>query len=340
MFNSHDKFDLLLRSVFQLLVALAIILVLLCPYSQAQIYRWQDADGHWHFSDSPTSADPVEQQPEAESKPMARQVGDLGGLFWRISKNGVRSSYLLGTIHSSDPRLMQLRPAVADALDETDRFVMEMEMDSSALLQFGTAILLTGGNDLQSLLGASLFQKVVGLMADYGMPEPIVRQLKPWVVMALLSMPKPTGGVILDMALHQRARSQGKPTSGLESMQEQLAVFEGLSMSDQITLLKKAAAQYNTLPQMFEQLIQAYLADDLAQIAALASRYQSQSDPETMHRFMSRLNDERNQRMLIRILPYLQQGNVFFAVGALHLAGPRGLVRRLRREGYKLETIR
>lgn len=340
MFRPHSKLNYPLATAFLLLFVLLLNLSIPGLKSQAAIYRWQDADGHWHFSDSPTSADPIEQRTEAATKPLAQEINDQQGLFWRISKPGLRPSYLLGTIHSADPRVVNLRPAVSDALDKADHFVMEMEMEAGALLQFGSAIMLTDGEDLESILGAQLYHNVIEQMAEYGMPEPIVRQLKPWVIMTLLSMPKQNGGVILDMALHQRAQGLGKPTSGLESMQEQLAVFEGLSMPDQIALLKTAMDQYHTLPQMFEQLIQAYLADDLARLAALVSQYQSRSNSKAMQRFMTRLNDQRNQRMVARILPYLRQGNIFFAVGALHLAGAHGLVDQLRKEGYKLETIR
>ena len=74
---------------------------------------------------------------------------------------------------------------------------------------------------------------------------------KPWAVMAMLSMPKPTGGMILDMVLNQRAQANGKPVSGLETMQEQLSVFENLSLEDQITLLEMTLNQADALPAMF-----------------------------------------------------------------------------------------
>ncbi|MFZ1983104.1 MAG: TraB/GumN family protein, partial [Desulfatitalea sp.] len=225
-------------------------------------------------------------------------------------------------------------------LDRSDRFVMEMELESAAMTDFGASMLLTDGSDLEALLGATLFRQVNKAMTDYGLPETAVRNLKPWAVMALLSMPKPSPDPILDLVLRERAVTAGKPTAGLETAQEQLAVFNGLSMPDQIALLKMTLAQLPALPRMFEQLIQAYAADELKFITNIAEEYQGSGDTEAVQRFTRRLNDERNQRMVVRMTPYLQQGNSFIAVGALHLAGPAGLLQLLRERGFIVTSIR
>jgi hypothetical protein len=43
--------------------------------------------------------------------------------------------------------------------------------------------------------------------------------------------------------------------------------------------------------------------------------------------------------MAQRIIPYLEQGNSFIAVGALHLAGPRGILALLRQSGYTTAPV-
>lgn len=316
--------------------------------SSAEIYRWKDEKGVWHFTEGPgagSSSQPARDTKATGTEPMQELPpppgSDVkGGLLWRIQGSGNAPSYLLGTIHSDDPRVTRLRPAVAKKLDGCHQFVMEMEIDSNAIMQFGADMLITSGDDLESLLGADLYTKVVAAMADYGMPEMAVRQLKPWVVMALLSMPKPTGGMILDMVLHQRAISQGKPTSGLETAKEQMAVFEGLPLQDQIALLKMTIDQLDALPRMFEELIAAYAADNLGRIASLAEQYNGLANSAAAQRFLHRLNDERNRRMAQRIIPYLKQGNAFIAVGALHLAGPHGLLSLLEQKGYRADPVR
>jgi hypothetical protein len=355
------------RLVLTALLAIHLILPIApCP---AEIYRWQDERGYWHFSDSPPSDAPIEQAPVPDrngpsssteasvapsapdsalppaapdrgTKPAADTTSQQGGLLWRVVQKGAAPSHLLGTIHSTDPRVVRLRPAVAQALDRSERFIMEMVPDPAAMAELATSMLITDGRDLEALLGATLYGQVQKAAADFGMPEAALRSMKPWAVMAMLSMPRPSPNPILDMVLHERATATGKKAFGLETAQEQLAVFDGLSLEDQIDLLKMTLAQLPDLPRFFDQLIGAYAADDLRSIADLSETYQRQNDSEAARRFSRRLNDERNHRMLARMTSYLRQGNSFIAVGALHLSGPSGLLQLLRENGYTVTPVR
>ena len=347
----------------RLMLSMILIVTFLWSVSQAygEIYKWQDEDGNWHFTDSPTSDrlpknTEIKNQPSHAPQPDKKSIRKAedqspsktgqavkppaGGLLWRLIKADQAPSYLLGTIHSSDARVTRLKPNVIKALDNSDRFVMEMVLDTNAFMHFGASMLLPEGEDLESTVGSTLFAKVVTAMSDLGMPESLVRRMKPWVVISMLGMPKSNGELILDMVLYQRATGQGKPTTGLETAKEQLDVFEGLSKADQISLLKTTIEKLPSQPQIFEELIKAYLSDDLDEIQNLAKRFNHGNASAAIKRFMVRLNDERNQRMVQRIIPYTMQGNSFIAVGALHLGGPNGILALLNKRGYKTEPIR
>jgi uncharacterized protein YbaP (TraB family) len=347
-----------LRRVWTRAVAMLVLGILISGanilpgQAAAEIYRWRDQNGHLHFSEGPgpearsqktapeaSPQDATPAHPPAASAGPTPDVEPGSGLLWRIHAPGRRSSYLLGTIHSADQRVTRLREAVAVALDGCDRFVMEMKLDTDAFMQFGTSMMLAPDSDLKSLIGEKMFDRVVQAMASYGMPEQVVRQLKPWAVIAVLSMPQSSGGMILDLVLYQRATGNGKPASGLESAGEQLAVFEGLSLQDQIELLDMTLKNLPFQQQMFEQLIEAYAADDLKRLTDIAQLDHEQSRSASARRFMTRLNDDRNRRMVQRIIPFLEQGNTFIAVGALHLAGPRGILALLRQKGYISESV-
>ena len=56
-------------------------------------------------------------------------------------------------------------------------------------------------------------------------------------------------------------------------------------------------------------------------------------------RFICPLNDARNDRLVTRMLPHIDAGGTFIAVGALHLTGERGLIRQLRARGYQLAPM-
>lgn len=343
--NNHDNRH---SNIFRFICLIILVsLAWAAAPADADIHSWQDEKGHWHFSDSPPQDKSVEHTPGVTPTPPAPGTDNhspqaspqtnertQGGMLWRISRDGLAHSYLLGTIHSDDPRVTRLKPEVARALDQSDRFIMEMTLDTNAFMHFGTVMLLKDGQELETLVGNKLYAQVKKAMADSGIPEPMVRRLKPWVVIAMLSMPKSGGGLILDMVLYQRATGQGKPTSGLETAQEQLAVFDELSLEDQIDLLKMTLEQLPKQPQTFESLITAYADNDLQAIETISEQANQADNLPAAQRFMSRLNDQRNQRMAQRMVPYLEQGNSFIAIGALHLSGPNGLLSILRKQGY------
>ncbi len=327
-----------------LFVALAALHLLAAGVLPGEIYRWRDADGVLHFTDTPPDGPAEKITPPAAVEPPApadlppaktgSKVG--GGVFWRIENPGRPSSFLLGTIHSADPRVMTLRASVRRAFDNATIFVMEMKLGAESLLSLGTSMMFTDGRDLKQLLGSGDFRRVASAVAQHGLPEQVLRRMKPWAVLALISQPAPQRGAFMDMMLYQKAVAAGKPVFGLESAEEQLAVFDRMPMKDQLAMLRAALAQADQVPAIQNRLIETYLTGDLNAIAGLANELTREDASGLNRRFMQRLNDDRNDRMLTRMVPHIERGGAFIAVGALHLTGERGLIRQLRGRGYRL----
>ena len=143
----------------------------------------------------------------------------------------------------------------------------------------------------------------------------------------------------MDMDLYQRAVAAGKPVFGLESAEEQLAVFDRMPMKNQLAMLHSALAPVDPIPAMQARMIETYLSGDLHAIAALADEMAREDASGLNRRFLQRLNDDRNDRMLTRMIPHIDRGGAFIAVGALHLTGERGLLRQLRGRGYRLSPV-
>jgi uncharacterized protein YbaP (TraB family) len=91
---------------------------------------------------------------------------------------------------------------------------------------------------------------------------------------------------------------------------------------------------------LIETLIQKYVTDDLTGLIRVSVKsMDSVSDKALIMSVMERLNDNRNVKMARRLAPWLQKGNCFVAVGALHLTGPNGLIKLLSAKGYTVESI-
>ena len=261
------------------------------------------------------------------------------GLLWEVSKAGSEPSYLFGTIHTEDPGILQLAQPVQQAFDAAQAVVLEMLMDTDAMMYSSTVMLMMDGRSLQDIIGQPLFKRLALALQSRGLPEVVLEHLKPWAAAVILSMPVSKTGQVLDVMLYQNALQQGKKVYGLETVQEQLQVFESMSEADQIVLLKDAVDNFSGIDAMHAELLAAYRQRDLAELMALNEVSLQQGDQRLAEDFQQRLIIERNYRMLQRMQTYLQHGKAFVAIGALHLPGEEGLLNLLEQQGYTVRRV-
>lgn len=260
------------------------------------------------------------------------------GRLFRVDIPGAPSSYLFGTMHLDDARVVRLPPTVKSAFDEASQVVLEIEMGPETLLASMSAMVLADGRDLKTVIGDELYRRTVEAAAARGMPEMAIRNYKPWAMMTILSMPPPTTGQFLDMVLYQSAQLEGKAVYGLETVQEQLAVFDGFSEAEQIAMLRDTLDNQPYFEEIFEQMTVAYLKGDLAALMQINEQYGSE-DATLLEQIQERLIDRRNALMVERMLPLLEKGRAFVAVGALHLPGGRGVLSLLQERGYAVKRV-
>ncbi len=260
-------------------------------------------------------------------------------VFWSVTDDEGRQNWLLGTVHSEDPRLLEFGEELLDALRQGDRLALELVPDMAVLERLQRAMHFDNGG-LDEVLEPDLYDEVVRILeAGYGMGEPAVRRLRPWAAAMTISVPPPETGLFMDLALSFRAGGMGLEVFALETIEEQLEFLKGFSHEGQIELVRSAVAEHARMPETFEELVSAYLSGDLDELEALSMKQLEEMDEEIVDHFKEIGLVRRNQVMVERALPYLEQGGLIIAVGALHLVGDYGLVNLLKQEGYRLEGI-
>jgi hypothetical protein len=145
--------------------------------------------------------------------------------------------------------------------------------------------------------------------------------------------------MVLDLVLLQRAQEAGKQLHGLETIQEQLGVFDSMPEAEQIRLLRDAVDNLDRIDRMNAEVLALYKRRDLGGMLALNERYMREGDPGVSRDLEQRLIIDRNRTMVERMQPHLDAGNAFIAVGALHLPGDQGLLDLLDRRGYTLKPV-
>lgn len=60
-------------------------------------------------------------------------AGQQTGILWQIERPGLRPSFIFGTIHSDDSRVINLAEIIRQKLRQADSFVAEIKMDSFSI---------------------------------------------------------------------------------------------------------------------------------------------------------------------------------------------------------------
>ncbi len=266
------------------------------------------------------------------------------GLLWKIESNNTspdkaKPSYILGTMHTEDPRVISMPVVIKKTFAAASSFTLEVKLDSQVALDTISMMTLKDGRDLKAILGESLYAKSSALMASYGMPEQMVNLLKPWAVFVSLSTPISKSGQFLDKVLYDEAVSNGKTIYGLETAKEQLVIFDTIPMKEQVILLEDTIKNYDKFPAIIEEMTKIYLARDLGGLVALNEKYMKEGNANITKKLMKRLLVDRNLRMVDRMANQLDQGDSFIAVGALHLPGETGILNLLQAKGYKVSVV-
>ncbi len=273
--------------------------------------------------------------PAAAAEFHPRQVG----ILWQVDTGRAGPSWILGTIHSDDPRVLDLPRPVREAFERARSFTAEVALDPGAAFALMGRMTLPEDQRLSRLLDAATWRAVQEHMAARGYPAPVVDRLKPWSVALTLSMPRPRSGMFLDMKLYLDAMAAGKAVGGLETVDEQAGYLDDLPRATQLAMLKAALAEQDRLPRLLARIIDAWLKRDLNALERLSERQLRRQPSAVAQVFRQRLLLRRNRLMVERMAPRLAEGHAFIAVGALHLPGREGILELLRRKGYRVTAV-
>jgi len=263
------------------------------------------------------------------------------GLLWKIEKQGMPSSYLYGTMHVADPRVINLAPPVERAFVQADHFVMEVLMNFEAIGYMARVSFFDDGRTLKEIMPQSEYERLTRLVNErLFISENVVKNMKPWAVLMMLMMPadQQSADAALDMVLYRRATQRKAQVSGLETIEEQVSVFESMSLDDQLWMLNRSIDEIKTSDAQFPQMVDAYVARDLEKLVNIQQAFMYE-DSDIDDRFMHQLLNVRNVRMAKRVLPILKKGNAFIAIGALHLPSKTGVLHLLEQQGYVVTSV-
>jgi uncharacterized protein len=295
-----------------------------------------------------------EAEPETHARlaTAAAQVINTEAMLWRVEKAGVSPSYLMGTVHVTDERVVTLSPGVEAALAAAKAMALEVADVSPAAMAavVGKSVPLfiyTDGRQLDGILAPEQFAKASASLAKGGLPAEFAARVKPWFVFLLLSMSEcernrqAAGKPALDAVLQSEGEKRGIPVVGLETLESQLGLMAAIPEPQQIAMLKATLHFADRSADQMETMLQLYLKRQLGFTIPFQYELARKAgvEPSAFKSFENDLIGKRNTNMAAAALPLLDKGAAFIAVGGLHLVGANGLVALFRQAGYAVTAV-
>ncbi|MCS7035973.1 MAG: TraB/GumN family protein [Saprospiraceae bacterium] len=265
-------------------------------------------------------------------------------LLWKVSGKGLRQpSYLLGTIHLIPKEQFAVSNATREALSRVGRIAFEIdlkEMGGLAVFKVMSKTFMSGGQTLRNLLSEEDYALVREQVSKRSMlPMSTLERMKPMFVASMLEresndLSENKRMTSVEVELYRLARKRKIATAGLETIEYQLSLFDSIPYALQARMLVEQLRQESNAGEEFARMVSLYQQKDLQGMEAM-TRESFAEEPTIQEALIYR----RNRDWIPIIVRMMREQPTFFAVGAGHLGGTRGVIALLRKEGYRVEAV-
>ncbi|MEM1320544.1 MAG: TraB/GumN family protein [Bacteroidota bacterium] len=257
-------------------------------------------------------------------------------LLWKIEGNGIQPSYLYGTFHLLPQKDFLLKENVKKAFKAADQIVMELDMDDPNMqAEMMQSMMMKDGQTLDKLLSEENYKALdKQVTAKLGSSLQMMNNWKPFFIGSMLIIQYIEGPpASFEQTFTQMAMEQKKEILGLETVGEQMAIFDIIPYQEQIEDVKEMLDDNFNIDKIFQDMINMYKAENVEGL------YQYVADYMDTELEKEELLNKRNRNWIPRIGEMAKEKSTFFGVGAGHLGGEQGLLVLLRKAGYTLSPV-
>lgn len=260
--------------------------------------------------------------------------------LWKVS-DADTTIYLFGTVHLLPKGIDWYNGEVANAFEKSQELVTEIpEVPQSQTvavsMKFGS---LPQGQTLRGQMTEAERAKFEAALKGLKIREAAFDGFKPWFAsVALATIPLMHSGYTPDSGvetqLDKRNKALGRPRRGLETLEFQLGIFDGLPPEAQKKYLFETVEALPDIAQEIDKMVAAWSKGDAVALAAMLN--EEMEDPALYKALLT----DRNRNWSVWIDDRLDQpGTVFIAVGAGHLGGKDSVQDFLGKAGIKVVRV-
>jgi uncharacterized protein YbaP (TraB family) len=264
------------------------------------------------------------------------QVPQEKTLLWEVSGKGItKPSWLFGTIHLMCSDEMKMPKIVEEKFNTAGSLFLEIDLDDPNMIKdMMMGMQMKDSSTLQNLMGnkfdsvSSIFQTTTG------MPLEMLNTAKPFLLMSMLypSLLACTP-VSWESIFQKMAQTKGIEIQGLEKLQDQMDIFDKIPYKIQSDMFVKMLLNIDSSKKDFNEMLDVYKKKDINQLNILTNK------EEDFGAYTNLLLDDRNHNWIPVIGEQAKKIPTFFAFGAGHLGGEKGVINLLRKAGFTVKPV-
>lgn len=258
---------------------------------------------------------------------------------WTV-KGKSNTVYFAGSVHALPKEHAHFPEQLERAYEAAKVVMLEVDLDDMDPLEAVQFITVNGTlpseKSLQDVVGEKDYARVSRLAGSLGIPEMAITKLEPWaaaLVLTQFALAK-TGfdsNLGIDMQITERAKNDGKPVEGLETVIDQLSVFDARSFPEQTRFLLDSTDDAEHLGDDLSKLINAWRTGDLRALEKEFAKERAKSPA-----LYDALLVTRNHQWMPKLEALLNGDQDYLVVvGTLHYVGKDGLLELLKKRGFE-----
>lgn len=260
-------------------------------------------------------------------------------LLWKLEGPGIKKgTYLFGTMHLIEKEHFYFPAKLNKLLVKSEALVMELPGLPSQMEAMQYVVLKEGSffdyfTPEQSDTILKWAQEKMGLSEQAF--RSTMDKMKPFLVVQMATQLQFMGKTeSYEMTLNSIASEHKLEILGLETIADQMGIFDGLTKEQQSQMVMEGIRDSDKTVLLTQQMQQVYNRQEVDSLYMMINREGGViSEEQTV--FL----DDRNKKWIPQIIEIAKNKKAFIAVGAGHLGGPNGVIRLLQKEGYTLTPV-
>ncbi len=212
-------------------------------------------------------------------------------------------------------------------------YAAELDLNEQSKHDINNYFLLENGS-FSDYFGAKRFEKYLKVAKKaFGIDLNHYNQCTPFYINTLLAEKnlKKIHPEALDHYLWKFAMANGKDMRGVESFDDQVQILKSIPLDVQLKTFKDTMANVSAFKKKIEKLNLTYKNADYKNLYV--------SSKKSMGKLRKLMIYDRNIVMVDRMITISYEKPSFFAIGAAHLPGSKGILTLIKRQGFIIKMV-